>query len=52
MVKVYTHRTHIMKTLKAFTGTFRLKTSLNRSRPRPLLVVHSGKTTTGPSEVF
>lgn len=44
-----TYRTHMMNTLKPETGTLTpLNTSANLSIPRPLLVVHSGKTTTGP----
>ena len=45
----WAYRTHITNTLNSFTGTGMegSKTSANRSRPRPLLVVHSGKTTTG-----
>jgi hypothetical protein len=43
-----THRMHMTNTLNPFTGTGRpLKSSANLRRPRPLLVVHSGKTTTG-----
>lgn len=38
------------KTWNFLTGTLRCaKTSANRSIPRPLLVVHSGKTTSGLS---
>jgi len=42
------------KTLYPFTGVSlsSLKTSANRSKPRPLLVVHSGNTTTGPCARF
>jgi len=45
---------HMRKTLYPFTGIFLscLKTSANRSKPRPLLVVHSGNTTTGPFALF
>jgi len=41
---------HMRKILYPFTGIFLscLKMSVNRSKPRPLLVVHSGNTTTGP----
>jgi hypothetical protein len=43
-----THRIHMTNTLNPFTGTGQyLKSSANLRRPRPLLVVHSGKTTTG-----
>jgi hypothetical protein len=43
-----THRIHMTNTLNLFTGTGHpLKSSANLRRPRPLLVVHSGKTTTG-----
>ena len=45
---------HMRKTLYPFAGIFLscLKTSANRSKPRPLLVVHSGNTTTGPCARF
>lgn len=45
---------HMRKTLYPFTGRFPscLKTLANRSKPRPLLVVHSGNTTTGPCTRF
>ena len=41
-------------TLRPFTGvSFScVKTFANRSKPRPLLVVHSGNTTTGPCARF
>lgn len=40
--------THITNTLKDLAGTATpLKTSAKRNKPRPLLVVHSGNTTTG-----
>jgi hypothetical protein len=39
--------THITNTVYCFTGIFVLKTFANRSKPLPLLVVHSGNTTTG-----
>jgi hypothetical protein len=43
--------THMMKILCIPEGRFRpSNTSANRSKPRPLLVVHSGKTTMGLSE--
>ena len=45
---VHTYRIHITNTLYPLTGTTRSsKTSANLSRPRPLLVVHSGKITRG-----
>ena len=45
-----TYRTHITNTLYFITGTFTpRKTSAKRSSARPLLVVHSGNTTTGRS---
>lgn len=45
-----TYRTHMTKTpyLRTGTTTFSPKTSANLSKARPLLVVHSGNTTTGP----
>lgn len=48
------HLTHMMKILYPLTGIFFscVKTSVNRSNPRPLLVVHSGNTTTGRSEAL
>lgn len=49
-----TYRTHITNTLNALTGTEieGSNTSANRSRPLPLLVVHSGKTTSGLLDAF
>lgn len=46
------YRTHITKTLNPLTGTAMLKTLANRSRPLPLLVVHSGNNTIGRLAVF
>lgn len=45
---------HMRKTLYPFTGTSFscLKMFANRSKPRPLLVVHSGNTTIGPRARF
>ena len=45
---------HMRRIWYPFTGIFFscLRTSANRSRPRPLLVVHSGNTTTGPCARF
>lgn len=42
-----TDLTDMMKTWNFFTGIFSWNTSAKRSKPLPLLVVHSGKTTTG-----
>jgi hypothetical protein len=46
-----TDLTLMMKTLKPLTGMCTpLKTCANRKRPRPLLVVHSGRITIAPRE--
>lgn len=48
--KTTTYRTHRINNLKCLLGTWLLaKISANRSKPRPLLVVHSGKIATGRS---
>jgi len=44
--------THITKTFQPFIGRDSRKISANRNKPLPLLVVHSGKTTTGRSDVL
>ena len=49
-MKKWIHLTHMTNILYSVTGTVcPLKTSANRSNARPLLVVHSGNTTTGRS---
>lgn len=45
------HRTQRMKTWYFLTGTFWWNTLAKRSSPRPLLLVHSGNTTTGREAV-
>lgn len=49
----HTHRAHMTKTLYLITGSLTSpNTSANRSSARPLLVVHSGNTTTGLSALL